>query len=199
MLWIRLQDQQKTEVLKISHLILFFFFIFSPFWQASHNKNDNLISFSQGPAFCSPMWTLCYSNMLGIIVLSVFYITLQKVNAAHIYVHKYMNVYKKREKEYIYMCVCIYRMKRKREGEKVGYREKGVIVNVNCLLAQTFPTVTSLQLVTAVGLQCHMFSIKANSFRLTFNGEIIIFNTLTIFQDVDNGFALRFIWHLFIM
>lgn len=102
-------------------------------------------------------------------------------------------MYIKREREYIYMYVYIYRVKRKGERKRRGYREKRVIANVNCLLAQTFPTVTSLQLVTAVGLQCHMFSLKANSFRLTFSGEIIIFNTFTFFQDADYGFALRFI------
>lgn len=75
----------------------------------------------------------------------------------------------------------------------MGYREKGVIANVNCSLAQTFPIVTSLQLVTAVELQCHMFTLKANSFRLTFSGEIIIFSILTIFPDADYGLALRFI------
>lgn len=88
---------------------------------------------------------LCYSDVVGIIGLSVYYTTLQKVNSMHMVF--FFNI----EWKYIYgMCIYMECREREREGE----RRKGL-----CQMLFTgadFPTVASLQLVTAVGLQCHM-------------------------------------------
>lgn len=71
---------------------------------------------------------LCYSDVVGIIGLSVYYTTLQKVNSMHMFFFLILN-------GNIYMeCVYIWNAERERERER---EERGC---VKCyLLVQTFP------------------------------------------------------------